>query len=71
MMQQDAMERLRWLVLREFRVLPGCECARQLSDGDILFAGVNMVLDMQLAGGETNPDFDGERFERMRGSEPV
>ncbi len=67
MIRPGAMERLRWLVLREFRVLPGSEAALQASDEDIIFAGVNMVLDMESGGdpGE-NPAFSEERFRQMK-----
>ncbi len=69
MIRQEAVERLRWLVLREFRVLPGCEAARQLRDEDLIFAGVNMVLDMQAVGREENPAFDEERFSKLKESD--
>lgn len=68
MIRPEAMERLRWLVLREFRVLPGSEAARQARDEDIIFAGVNMVLDMEGGGAfEENPGFDERRFMEMKG----
>ena len=66
MIRPEAIERLRWLVLREFRVLPGSEAARQVRDEDIIFAGVNMVLDMEGGGREENHGFNETRFRELK-----
>lgn len=64
----DSMERLKWLVLRRFSVLPGDEAARNMSDADFVWCGLQMLLD---AGempegfsreGSVNAGFDAERF---------
>lgn len=62
--ETSAIERLRWLVFREFNTLPG---SVPLSDEDCLRCGVNMVLDRQAAGAQAhNPAFDEERFGKMK-----
>ncbi len=67
-LETDYLERLKWLVLREFRVLPGSNTAKELSDKDFVLCGAHMVLDnRQLAEapnseGERNGSFDEGRF---------
>lgn len=70
-MTPTAMERLRWLILREFCVLPGSSAEREMSDGDVIFAGVNMVLDRETAHGGENLSFDEDRFRKIRESETL
>lgn len=70
-MTPTAMERLRWMILREFRVLPGSRAEREMSDGDVIFAGVNMVLDRETAHSGENLSFDEDRFRRLRESEAL
>ena len=68
LLEEDSFERLRWLVLSKFRVLPGSNAAKELSDEDFIFCGAHMVLDMRLS--SENPDlesglnhtFDQKRF---------
>ena len=67
----DELDRLKWLVLREFRVLPGSKEAKELSDEDFLFCGAHMVLDLSPCpkrlphdGGE-NEAFDIKRFNAL------
>ena len=66
-----SMERLKWLVLRRFSVLPGDKAARSMTDADFVWCGLQMLLD---AGempegfsreGSVNASFDAERFARM------
>lgn len=65
-LSEDAVERLRWLVCRLFRIPPG----EAPSDSECIWAAANMVLDAR--GGESgsmagaNPAFDEERFERLK-----
>ena len=67
-LEGDHMARLRWLVLKEFGVLPGSRRAGRLSDEDCIICGAHMVLD-RLEGqapsaGErgVNKGFDESRF---------
>ena len=63
----SAMDRLRWIVCRKFRVLPG---SVPLSDADYLRCGINMLIDRQMGKNqEENPDFDQSRFEALMGGE--
>jgi hypothetical protein len=64
----SAFDRLRWLVLVRFGVMPGSDAERSVQRGDILFAGLNMVLDKNQGAfdGESNPDFDTRRFDELR-----
>jgi hypothetical protein len=69
----DPMARLRWHVLRTFGVSPGGADDAAMSDGDILIAAANLVLDRRQ-GGKTkeaggNPAFDEARFARLREDE--
>ena len=67
------MERLRWLVLRSFGVLPGDEAALRMTDEDYVRCGLQLLLDARRrtaareeeAGG--NPGFDRTRFESLGG----
>ncbi len=67
-LEGNYIERLRWLVLREFQVLPGSKLACELSDEDFILCGANMVLDSRLRSGDSkaeggrNNAFDEERF---------
>lgn len=67
----EPRERLRWRVLREFKVLPGSREDKRLSDVDCVICGLHMLLDMQRGqvkgAGYTNPAFDPERFEKLKG----
>ena len=64
-----AMERLRWIVCREFGVLPG---SVPLSDTDYLRCGVNMLMDRQREApvADGNPSFDSGRFEELKAGVP-
>lgn len=68
----DSMARLRWLVLKEFGVLPGSKRAGELSDRDCLLCAAQMVIDRRERQGERaeqgeNPGFDEGRFCKMGG----
>lgn len=69
----DPMERLRWLVLKRFGVLPFSEQARGLSDGDFVVCGAHMVLDARgslprgQSEGSVNASFDEDRFRSLGG----
>ena len=60
-----AMDRLRWIVCRQFGVLPG---SITLSDADYLRCGVNMLMDRQGAasGADKNLSFDSGRFDELK-----
>jgi hypothetical protein len=67
----DARERLRWMVLREFGVLPGSREAKALTDTELLRCAGHMVLDLRRMSrrhgeGGRNPTFDTARFERLK-----
>jgi len=70
-LESEPLERLRWLVLREFRVLPGSDAARELSDEDFIVCGAHMVLDLRLSSENSDSDrgrneaFSEERFSRL------
>lgn len=69
----DARERLRWMVLREFGVLPGSRQAEALTDRELLRCAGHMVLDrrrQERRGGEDgdNPAFDTARYEALKGA---
>ncbi len=72
-LEGNALERLKWLVLREFNVLPGSKTAGEPSDEDFIICGAHMVLDRRLSydaptgEGEMNGSFDEERFSRLSG----
>jgi hypothetical protein len=70
------LERLRWLVLSRFNVLPGSKQAGELSDEDVIVCGAHMVLEQRgkrtLSGGfETgvNSSFERARFAGLSGGE--
>ena len=67
----DAKERLRWMVLREFGVLPGSREARALTDTELLRCAGHLVLDMRWGRrrdeeSEQNTAFDAARYERLK-----
>ena len=66
---KDSLERLKWLVLREFSVLPGSRAARKMREGDVIFCAVNMLLDRRRGGAERdeNPVFDNGRSRELGG----
>lgn len=70
----DPLERLRWLVLKRFGVLPFSEQARELSDEDFVVCGAHMVLDARGSSrggygeGGVNASFDEDRFNSLGGS---
>ena len=72
-LERNALERLKWLVLREFNVLPGSKTAEELSDEDYIICGAHMILDRRLRSeassseGEINDSFDEERFSKLSG----
>lgn len=69
----SAFDRLRWLVLRHFGVLPGSHTERGMKPEDFIFAGINMVLDSgdtarkDTSTPSVNPGFDEARFLSMKG----
>lgn len=70
----SAFDRLRWLVLRRFGILPGSSSERGMKPEDFIFAGINMVLDVGAAARKdtpapsVNPSFDEARFLSMKGA---
>lgn len=70
--ESSSMARLRWLVLKEFGVLPGSKRAGELSDMDCIWCGAQMVLDRREKFGYqgevgVNKDFDEEKFKALGG----
>ena len=67
-LKKDPLERLKWLVLKSFGVLPGSKMARELSNEDFIFCAANMVIDARgaieekLREGGFNATFDENRF---------
>lgn len=67
-LEGDYLERLKWLVLREFRILPGSKLAKETSDEDFVLCGAHMVLDNRLCSDVSNLEaglngaFDESRF---------
>ena len=51
------LERLKWLVLHEFRVLPGSKAACELSDEAVVLCGAHMVLDSRLRTESSQSEF--------------
>lgn len=70
-LEGDAVQRLKWIVLREFGILPGSKQARELKDKDFVICGANMVLDGRLRSrggcveGARNVCFDEKRFSEL------
>ncbi len=69
-LEKDHMERLRWLVLREFGIIPGSKRALCISDWDILRCAAHMVIDSRDSDADIgeqgqNGSFDKERFKRL------
>lgn len=62
--RSDPMQRLRWIVLRAFNVLPCSEEAGKMSDELCLAYAAQLVLDRR--GGADNPGFDEDRFAKMK-----
>lgn len=64
------MQRLRWLVLSRFGVLPGSPAALLLTDRQCIRCGINMVLDRQRTasgtGAAVNFSFDESRFQTLK-----
>lgn len=46
-LRQEPMERIRWRVLRAFRVLPSESRARGMTEGDYLYCALQLVLDRE------------------------
>lgn len=44
-LEADPLERLKWMVLCFFGVLPGSEAARGLRDEDYVICGAHMLID--------------------------
>ena len=67
----SGMERLKWLVLRSFSVLPGDRAAQSMTEADFVWCGLQMLLDAgEQIGRETpeggvNERFDAAHFEEM------
>ncbi|PKM72480.1 MAG: hypothetical protein CVU91_08805 [Firmicutes bacterium HGW-Firmicutes-16] len=72
-LEGNSMERLKWLVLRQFGVLPRSKTAGELSDEDFIVCGAHMVIDRRLRSdapsgeGGTNGSFDEGRFSQLSG----
>lgn len=64
------MERLRWLVLQEFSVLPGSREARRMTDGRCLRIAAMLAAEKESGFyGEAeckNSAFDEEKFRKLR-----
>ncbi|NCB73451.1 MAG: hypothetical protein EOM51_01720 [Clostridia bacterium] len=67
-LERDYLERLKWLVLREFRILPGSKAALEISDEDFIKCGAHIVLDRKMRSANCytecgrNSSFEEERF---------
>lgn len=67
-LEGNHLERLKWLVLREFGILPGSKMAKEPSDEDFVLCGAHMVLDNRLRSDFSdleegqNGSFDERRF---------
>ncbi len=70
-LERDYLERLKWLVLREFRILPGSRTALEMSDEDVIKCGAHMVLDQkmrfeaEISERGRNGSFDEQRFSEL------
>lgn len=65
MLLRDAaqpMHRLRWLVLKEFNILPFSDEGRAVDDGELLKMAAQLVLDRRLSLADVNPSFSAEKF---------
>ncbi len=65
-LEQDALARLRWRVLRQFSVLPGSAQDRSLTDEAVLRCGLHMVLDKTAGQPPENPQFEMAEFLRRK-----
>lgn len=65
-LEQDALARLRWRVLRQFSVLPGSAQDAALTDAMVLRCGLHMVLDKAVGQPWENPQFALEEFLRRK-----
>lgn len=54
--RQDAMERLRWKILKCFGVLPSEPRAREMTGGDLLYCALHMALDREETLADLCPD---------------
>jgi hypothetical protein len=65
----DGRARLRWKVIRELGILPGSRQDRRLSDRDIIFIGLNLLLDKtdkyRTVEQNVNPAFDEIKYEQL------
>ncbi|NLH01873.1 MAG: hypothetical protein GX488_08275 [Clostridiales bacterium] len=70
-LENDYIQRLKWFVLREFKVLPCSDDAKKLSDEDVIMCGAHMVLDRRMCSdvseceSSQNGSFDEARFARL------
>jgi len=70
-LERDYLERLKWLVLREFKILPGSKAACEISDEDFIKCGAHIVLDRKMRSANCytergrNGAFDDERFSKL------
>ena len=71
-LESDPLERLKWLVLSRFGVLPGSKRAKELSNEDFILCAANMVIDERknmptdIGEGGFNAAFDEGRFDELR-----
>ena len=69
-LRNNPMERLRWMVLREFGIIPGSRKAKSISDFDILRCAAHMVIDNEAENNKamelyTNESFDEKKFREL------
>lgn len=64
-MSMRDLERLKWLVLREFHVLPTGREAREMTDTDVLWCGMMLAMERGLTVA-WNEKFDRSRFEELK-----
>lgn len=70
-LELDPLERLKWLVMCYFGVLPGSVAAQELSDEDYVICGAHMVIDARQRSSayadETcvNSSFDKSRYSNL------
>lgn len=67
-LELDPLERLKWLVLCFFGVLPGSAASQELSDEDYIVCGAQMVIDARRRSSDyedeayVNSGFDESRY---------
>lgn len=70
-LENDYLERLKWLICKEFRILPSSEETKNLTEEAVILCGAHMVLDkrMRKGGSDTegavNGSFDEQYFQML------